>query len=144
MVPSYHSACSSPCRPPPRNSAAIRRWVEHVCVSVCLYGLGGIKGNLEPRRRISACCTDSEKIPVMTIGILAAVLGLLLAAACIGIPQLVRSRRQQPDDDDALAYEEETRRSARDIAQGNAAVRARQQKDARSQQASGEGGYPAG
>ena len=76
----------------------------------------------------------------MTIGILAAALGLLIAAACIGIPQLVRTRRQQNDDDtqaylddDTQAYLKETGRSARDIAQGNAAVRAaQQQNDARS------------
>ena len=68
----------------------------------------------------------------MTIGILAAALGLLIAAACIGIPQLVRTRHQQPDDDDTQACLKETGRSARDIAQGNAAVRAQQQNDARS------------
>lgn len=75
----------------------------------------------------------------MAIGILAAVLAVLIAAACIGIPQLVRIRHQQPDDDDALAYEKETGRSARDIAQENAAVRAQQENDVRSQQASGSG-----
>jgi hypothetical protein len=75
----------------------------------------------------------------MTIGIVAAVLAVLIAAACIGIPQLVRIRHQQPDNDDALDYEKETGRSARDIAQGNAAVRAQQESDARSQRASGSG-----
>jgi hypothetical protein len=75
----------------------------------------------------------------MVIGALAAVLAVLIAAACIGIPQLVRIRHQRPDDDDVLAYEKETGRSARDIAQENAAVRARQQSRARSQQASGSG-----
>jgi hypothetical protein len=73
----------------------------------------------------------------MAIGIIAAVLAVLIAAACIGIPQLVRIRHQQPDDDDALNYEKETGRSARDIAQENAAVRAHQESDVRSQQASG-------
>jgi hypothetical protein len=75
----------------------------------------------------------------MAIGIVAAVLAVLIAAACIGIPQLVRVRHQQPDDDDALAYEKETGRSVRDIAQGNAAVRERQEDDARSEHASGSG-----
>ncbi|HTX82634.1 MAG TPA: hypothetical protein VME44_10670 [Streptosporangiaceae bacterium] len=74
----------------------------------------------------------------MAIGIFAAVLAVLIAAACIGIPQLVRIRHQQPDDD-ALSYEKETGRSARDIAQENAAVRAQQESDVRSQQASGSG-----
>jgi hypothetical protein len=50
-----------------------------------------------------------------------------------------RIRRQHPDDDDALAYEKETGRSARDIAQENAALRAQQEGDVRSQQASGSG-----
>jgi len=76
----------------------------------------------------------------MAIGIIAAVLAVLIAAACIGIPQLVRARHQQRDDDDAaLAYEKQLGRSAQDIAQGNAAVRAQQESDARSQQASGSG-----
>jgi hypothetical protein len=68
----------------------------------------------------------------MAIGIFAAVLGLLIAAACIAIPLWVRSRRQRPDDDDTQAYLEEAGRSARDIARGNAATRARQEAEARS------------
>jgi hypothetical protein len=75
----------------------------------------------------------------MTIGILAAVLAVAIAAACIGIPQLVRIRHQQPDDDDALDYEKKTGRSARDIAQENAAVRAQQERAAGSEHASGSG-----
>jgi hypothetical protein len=70
----------------------------------------------------------------MAIAIFAAVLGLLIAAACIGIPYWVHSRRQQPDDDDTRAYLKETGRSARDIAQGNAAVRAREESDVSSHQ----------
>lgn len=73
----------------------------------------------------------------MDYAVVDAVLGLLIGAACIGIPQLVRKRRQRPDDDDAQAYLKETGRSARDIAQGNAALESRQKNDARSQQASG-------
>ncbi len=69
----------------------------------------------------------------MTVGILAAVLGLVIAAACIGIPQVVRARRSRPDNDDTQAYLRETGRSALDIAEGNAALRAQQQKDARPQ-----------
>jgi hypothetical protein len=69
----------------------------------------------------------------MIVGILAAVLGLVIAAACISIPQLVRARRSRTDNDDTQAYLRETGRSAVDIAEGNAALRAQQQKDARSQ-----------
>ncbi|HEY3954905.1 MAG TPA: hypothetical protein VGM53_16150 [Streptosporangiaceae bacterium] len=73
----------------------------------------------------------------MAITILAVVLGLLLAAAAISIPQLVRARRQRPDDDDTQAYLRKTGRSGRDIAQENAAVRAEQEDAARSQPARG-------
>jgi hypothetical protein len=70
----------------------------------------------------------------MAIGIFAAVMGVLIAAACISIPQIVRSRgaRRQPDDDDTQAYLKQTGRSARDIAQSNAAIRAQEQNDASS------------
>ncbi len=64
----------------------------------------------------------------MTIAIIAAVLGVLIAAACIGIPQLVRVRHQRGDDD-TVAYLKETGRSAGDIAQSNSAVRQQQQQD---------------
>lgn len=57
----------------------------------------------------------------MTIGIVAAALGVLIAAACISIPQLVRKRRTQPDYDDTQAYLRQTGRSARDISESNAA-----------------------
>jgi hypothetical protein len=74
--------------------------------------------------------TGSEKTLVMTIGILAAVLGLLLAAAAIVIPRLV-SRRNNPEyDADSRAYEKETGRSARDITQGNADQASQQEHDA--------------
>jgi hypothetical protein len=63
---------------------------------------------------------------VMTIAILGGVIGLLLGAAALGIPQLVRIRHQRPDDD-GQAYLKATGRSAQDIAQGNAQVRRRQQ-----------------
>jgi hypothetical protein len=64
----------------------------------------------------------------MTIAIIAAVLGVLIAAAAIGIPQLVRIRHQRGDED-TLAYLKGTGRSARDIARGNAEVRKEQQDD---------------
>jgi hypothetical protein len=63
----------------------------------------------------------------MAVGILAAVLGLLIATACIAIPRVVSRRNDPYNRADALAYENQTGRSARDIEQGNAAVRARQQ-----------------
>jgi hypothetical protein len=62
----------------------------------------------------------------MEIAILGGVLGLVLGAAAIGIPQLVRIRHQRPDDD-TQAYLKATGRSAQDIAQGNAQMRQRQQ-----------------
>jgi hypothetical protein len=63
---------------------------------------------------------------VMTIAILGGVIGLLLGAAALGIPQLVRIRHQRPDDD-GQAYLKATGRSAQDIEQSNAQVRQRQQ-----------------
>jgi hypothetical protein len=65
----------------------------------------------------------------MAEAIFAAILGLLIAAAAIGIPQLVRIRHQRSDDDTS-AYLKQTGRSARDIAAGNAEVRIRQQHEA--------------
>jgi hypothetical protein len=62
----------------------------------------------------------------MTIGIIAAVLGLLIAAACIWIPRIVSRRNDPYNHADSLAYEKQTGRSAREIEQDNAAVRARQ------------------
>ncbi len=76
----------------------------------------------------------------MTIGILAAVLGLLLAVAAIGIPRLV-SRRNNPEyDADSRAYLQETGRSARDIVQDNADRALQQDNDAGSPQAGDTGG----
>ena len=65
----------------------------------------------------------------MADAIFAAALGVVIAAACIGIPQLVRVRHQQPDDD-TQAYLSQTGRTAQEIAAGNAAARARQQGEA--------------
>jgi hypothetical protein len=55
------------------------------------------------------------------------------------IPLARRVRNQQPDDEDAPAYEKETGRSARDIAEENAAVRAQQESDVTSQEANSSG-----
>ncbi len=78
----------------------------------------------------------------MTIGILAAVLGLLLAIAAIWIPRLI-SRRNDPEyDADSQAYLKETGRSARDVAQGNADEAFQQESDAGSRQAGGSDGLP--
>jgi hypothetical protein len=65
----------------------------------------------------------------MAIAILGGVIGLVLGAAALGIPQLVRIRHQRPDNDDTQAYLKATGRSAQDIAQDNARVRQRQQDD---------------
>jgi hypothetical protein len=64
----------------------------------------------------------------MADAIFAAVLGVLISAAALGIPQWVRIRHQRPDDD-TQAYLQQTGRTAREIAQGNAMVRERQQND---------------
>jgi hypothetical protein len=70
----------------------------------------------------------------MAITILAAVLGLVIATACISIPQWVRYRRQKSGDDNAAqTYLRKTGRSARKIAQDNAALRAEQENEVRSQ-----------
>ncbi len=71
----------------------------------------------------------------MATGILAAALGLVIAVACISIPQLVRKRHTHPDnDDDTQAYLKETGQTARDIAERNAALRTQQQAATRSGQ----------
>lgn len=62
----------------------------------------------------------------MATGILAAALGLVIAVACISIPQLVRRRHTQPDNE-TQTYLKETGQSARGIAERNAALRAQQQ-----------------
>ncbi len=64
----------------------------------------------------------------MTIAILAAVLGVLIAAAAIIIPQIVNRRNNPEDHADSQAYLKQTGRSAQDIARGNAG-RAFQEKN---------------
>jgi hypothetical protein len=62
----------------------------------------------------------------MAIAIIGGVIGLVLGAAALGIPQIVRIRHQRPDDD-TLAYLKATGRSVQDIAQSNARIREQQQ-----------------
>jgi len=62
----------------------------------------------------------------MAIAIIAGVIGLVLGAAAIGIPQLIRFRHQRPDDE-GQAYLKATGRTAQDIEQGNARVQEQQQ-----------------
>lgn len=75
----------------------------------------------------------------MAIGILAAMLGLVLAAAAIGIPRLVAHRNQPEDDADSRAYLKNTGRSVEDIVQGNRDWLSRPENDAGSRQADGIG-----
>jgi hypothetical protein len=76
----------------------------------------------------------------MTIPILAAVLGVLIATAAITIPRLVARGNHPEDQADSQAYLEQSGRSAEDIAQGNAG-RAVQQ-DGRSEEAGGSDRSP--
>jgi hypothetical protein len=73
----------------------------------------------------------------MTIPILAAVLGVLIATASITIPRLVARGNHPEDHADAHAYLQQTGRSAQDIVQGNAARALQQQNDAQPQRADG-------
>ena len=64
----------------------------------------------------------------METAIVAAGLGLLISAAAIGVPQLIRLRHHGPADEDGDTRDYlETGRTAREIAESNAAVRERQQ-----------------
>ncbi len=78
----------------------------------------------------------------MTIGILAAALGLLISAAAIIIPRIVNRGNNPEDHTDSLAYLKQTGRTAQDIARGNAGVAFQQENDAGSQQAGGSDGPP--
>jgi hypothetical protein len=78
----------------------------------------------------------------MTIGILAAVLGLLISAAAIGIPRIINRGNNPEDHTDSLAYLEQTGRSAEDIARGNAGQAFQQNQDVGSRQAQGPDGSP--
>jgi hypothetical protein len=73
----------------------------------------------------------------MAIGILAAVLGLLLATAAIVIPRIV-ARHNDPEDDAASrAYLASTGRTAQDIAQANRGWTAPPDGDVEPRQAGG-------
>jgi len=76
----------------------------------------------------------------MGIEILAAVAGLLIAAAAITIPRVISHRNDPENVADSRAYLKETGRSARDIAQGNAEEVSEQENDAGSQQVHGSDG----
>jgi hypothetical protein len=58
----------------------------------------------------------------MAIGVIAAVTGLIIAAACIELPRLASRHNDPYSHADAIAYEKQTGRSAEQIAQDNAAV----------------------
>jgi hypothetical protein len=63
----------------------------------------------------------------MVIGIAAAALGALIAAAMIVIPRYVNRHSDPYNDADALAYEHKTGRSTTEIEEENAAGTERQQ-----------------
>jgi hypothetical protein len=73
----------------------------------------------------------------MAIGILAAVLGLLLATAAIVIPRIVARRNDPEDDAGSRAYLASTGRSAQDIARANRGWKAPPDGDAEPRQAGG-------
>jgi hypothetical protein len=55
------------------------------------------------------------------------------------MPQFVRIRQSRPDNEDTQAYLRQTGRSAREIADGNAALRERHQHDITRQSQRGPG-----
>jgi hypothetical protein len=69
----------------------------------------------------------------MVIGVIAAVLGLIIAAACIELPRLASRHNDPYNLGEADAYERNTGRSAHKIAQDNAVVRAQQADRSRAQ-----------
>ena len=71
----------------------------------------------------------------MTIGILAAALGLLISAAAIIIPRIVNRGNNPEDHTDSLAYLKQTGRTAQDVARSNAGLALTQNNDAGSEQA---------
>ena len=72
----------------------------------------------------------------MEITVISIVLGVVIAAACIGLPQLVRILTTQPDDN-SRAYLEQTGRSPMDVAQNNAALLVQNETAARRGKQSG-------
>jgi hypothetical protein len=64
----------------------------------------------------------------LEITVISIVLGVVISAACIGIPQLVRVRSQRPDDN-SQAYLKQTGRSSTDVVQKNAALLAQMKSE---------------
>ena len=80
-----------------------------------------------------------RKAFAMIIGVLAAVLGLLLATAAIVIPRMV-GRHNKPEDDAASrAYLASTGRTAEEVTQANRGGKTRPDSDAQPGQADGAG-----
>ncbi|HEX3713132.1 MAG TPA: hypothetical protein VHV09_10080 [Trebonia sp.] len=75
----------------------------------------------------------------MAIGILAAVLGLLLATAAIIIPRIVARHNNPEDHSDSLAYLASTGRTGEEVAQANRGWKTRPDSDAEPGQADGIG-----
>ncbi len=63
----------------------------------------------------------------MVIAIVAGAAGVLIALACVELPRLMARRNDPYGNADALAYESKTGRSAQQIEQENAAVKAQQE-----------------
>jgi hypothetical protein len=78
----------------------------------------------------------------MLIGILAAIFGVLLAAAAIGIPRIVNRGNDPQDHADSQAYLQQTGRSATDVAQGNADQAFQRENHGGSEQADGSADPP--
>jgi hypothetical protein len=79
----------------------------------------------------------------MTIAILAALLGLVIATAAIGIPRIVARGNHPEDHADSQAYLKAIGRSAEDIARSNAGRASQQENGAGSGQARGSDDRPA-
>ena len=75
----------------------------------------------------------------MAIGILAAVLGLLLATAAIVIPRVVARHNTPEDHADSQAYLANTGRTAEEIVQANRGGQTRPDSDAEPGQTDGTG-----
>ena len=63
----------------------------------------------------------------MEITVISIVLGVVISAACIGLPHLVRVLTQKPDDD-SKGYLEQTGRSASEVDRENAVLLAEEQE----------------
>lgn len=70
---------------------------------------------------------------VMVVGVIAAVIGLIIAVACIEVPRWATRHNDPYNLAEADAYEKHTGRSVHKIAQDNAAVRGQQADRGRGQ-----------